>query len=156
MTPAERVVVETARRWYSRVAEDGPHADEELCEAIRALEAERSAGGPAVTEQPMAWDQVVEGDEIYSDKTGKWYHVTESGAMPGGRRKIVTRELPKPIRPMASAGVLVRRGETGKAVDVFASVLWSMPTLPSQPTAGAAPIEAADAAHDPEASETDA
>jgi hypothetical protein len=154
VTPGERVVVEAARRWYARVA-DGPHEDERLCEAIRALEAERAAGGTVVTETERTWDQVVEGDEIYSAKTRKWYPVRESGALPDGRWKIVAAGLPKPIRPMASADVMVRRGETGLTVDMFASVLWSMPTLPSQP-AVAIEVPVPDVAHDPEASEPDA
>lgn len=155
MTPAERVVVRTAIEFIN-APRPCPDEFQNLGEAVAALEAERAAGGRVVTETIRTWSEVVEGDEIFSVKTRKWYEVTESGAMPEGRWKIVAKGLPKPIRPVAAGDVTVRRGETGAVVDMFASVLWSGPTLPSQPTSGPAPVEIPDAAHDPEASESDA
>jgi hypothetical protein len=123
---------------------------------MEALEAER-ADPAAPLEISTTWDQVVEGDEIYSAKTRRWYQVREAGALPEGRRKIVAAGLPRPIRPMAVGDVLVRRGQTGKAVDMFAGVLWSMPTMPAQPEGKAGPVDVSDIAQDPEASEaTDA
>lgn len=157
MTPAERVVVEAARA-FIRAAVPRPDELQSLDEAVAALDAERfDSIKDGHREIPTTWDQVVEGDEIYSAKTRRWYEVREAGALPEGRRKIVAAGLPRPIKPMAVGDVLVRRGRTGQAVDMFASVLWSMPTTPSLPAASIdqAPAEVPDVAQDPEASEDD-
>jgi hypothetical protein len=169
VTPAERVVVEAAVRLETGQADYPPLGEAvrletgqadypPLGEAVRALLAERA--DPATPREiSTTWDQVVEGDEIYSPKTRKWYPVTEAGALAAsGRRKVVAKGLPQPIRPMGVHDVLIRRGATGQAVDMFASVLWSMPTLPSLPAASLnqAPAEVPDVAQDPEASEPDA
>ncbi len=154
MTPGERVVVEAAIRFCTGPSQ---YDDAEIHQAVRALLAERA--DPATPQQiSTTWDQVVEGDEIYSAKTHRWYPVTEAGALAEGRRKIVAKGLPKPIKPMGVHDVLVRRGATGQAADMFASVLWSMPTLPSLPAASPdqVPAEVPDVAQDPEASEPDA
>ena len=129
MTPAERVVVEAAIRWAAATADDA--LAYQVFEAVNALKAERAGTEP--TEVDLTWGQVVESDEIYSDKTGKWYRVHEMARGQDGRVKIVAEGLPEPIRPKATDPIRVRRGATGTAVDVFASVLWSMPTQRPDP-----------------------
>jgi hypothetical protein len=121
MTPAERVVVEAALRWArSRtVLQDSIR----LQEAVQALEAERATGQPQ--EQDLTWGQVVEGDEIYSSRTDKWYPVTAATHQPPKASTVSAKGIPRVLRPMPDQPVLVRRGATGEAVDVFASVLWS-------------------------------
>lgn len=149
MNPAERVVVAAARKWAA--APDSDKARLELLEAVVALKALEAAGGPVVTEVTRPWRDVVVGDEIYSARTRKWYEVTATVMLDDGRVKVWAKGLPKPIRPMAVADVLVRRGEMGLAVDVFASVLWSGQNAPDAPeTSG--PIIEVDVTQDPEAS----
>jgi hypothetical protein len=134
VTPAERVVVEAALRWHADMADELNAA--ELYGAVDALLAERA--DPATpTEQDITWGQVVVGDEIYSDKTRRWYEVTNTVILGSdtGRVKIHVKGLPEPIEPKLIAPVTVRRSEMGKAVDMFASVLWSGQALPDQPAA---------------------
>ena len=69
------------------------------------------------------WGLVVESDQIYSAKTGKWYPVRQSVGMPDGTHiKVWATGIPKPIVKALDDPVRVRRGPTGKAVDLFAIV----------------------------------
>lgn len=82
----------------------------------------------------MIYGQVVEGDEIKSVKTGKWYEVTSTSTTETTARirlKGVGPVLIKPIADELPAGTH-RRGETGKAVDLFV-VAFSGPNIPSAP-----------------------
>jgi len=81
-------------------------------------------------EIPTRWGLVVEGDEIYSDRTNRWYEVTGSVAIKGTDRvKIFARGVPKAFERNASDPVTVRRGPTGAAVDVF-QLVFSAQTMP--------------------------
>ncbi len=80
-------------------------------------------------EKPVPWGQVVESDEIYSTKTGKWYEVVRTVAAPGGQVKVWTAASPKPFLRPAAEQTTVRRGPTGAAVDVF-QIIFSGPTGP--------------------------
>lgn len=129
MTPAERLVVEMATRHLAgEAAAYNIPGGAELLQAVEALEQER-AGAPleARVERELTWGQVVEGDEIYSAKVDKWYAVTGAVRHIGAPTVTVSLQgLSKPLKPKPlSEPVRVRRGETGAAVDVIASVLWS-------------------------------
>lgn len=152
MTPAERVVVEAALRWHAERHVPGSITGGELYKAVNALLAERA--DPATPkERELTWGQAVVGDEILSDRTRRWYEVTNvvgPGVLDGGRVKLWLKGLPKPVQPKAADPVKLRRGEMGKVVDVFASVLWSGQSAPDASEAEEMP--APDPAHDPEAS----
>lgn len=82
----------------------------------------------------MIWGQVVESDELKSLKTGKWYEVLSTSTTEGTARirlKGVAKLLIKPIADEVPAGTH-RRGQTGKAVDLFV-VAFSGPNIPSAP-----------------------
>lgn len=123
LTPGERVVVEAAIRWRQSgtVAALLP-----LRDAVDALRAER-ADPDAPQERDLSWGQVVEGDEIYSDKTKRWYEVTRAVHSGGteGKSLINAKGIPRGLKPNSADPVKVRRGPTGNAVDMFANVLWS-------------------------------
>lgn len=123
MTPAERVVVEMAVRWHGATPETYHRVNRDLIEAVQALQAER-ADPNAVQEQDLTWGQVVEGDEIYSAKTDRWYEVTAAGHRPPVST-VSAKGIPKALHPKSADPVRVRRGGTGLIVDMFASVLWS-------------------------------
>jgi hypothetical protein len=136
MTPGERVVVEAVLRWAPQLP--SIQAEHALQDARNALLAERAEGPPDEVE--ITWGQVVEGDQIYRGPQGqawtagapggRWYEVTRAGLIGGGKARINARGIPRAIQPDAGKFVVVRRGVTGKAVDMFATVLWSMPTRP--------------------------
>lgn len=76
------------------------------------------------------WGLVVEGDEIYSAKTKKWYEVTGSVSIKDtGKVKIFARGIPKAFERTAADPVTVRRGPTGEAVDVI-QLIFSAQTMP--------------------------
>jgi hypothetical protein len=78
-------------------------------------------------EQPLTWGEVVESDEIYSAKTRKWYPVRMTVRSPDGRTVTVEAiGIPRFTKP-AGDPVRVRRGPTGRAVDVV-TVIFSGPT----------------------------
>jgi hypothetical protein len=83
-----------------------------------------------VSEQDTRWGLVVESDEIYSAKTNRWYEVVRSVAsLDGTTIGIFIKGQPKPIRKPVGDPVRVRRGATGRAVDMFA-VIFSGQTRP--------------------------
>lgn len=124
LTPGERVVVEAALRYAQDDSTVQRHND--LIEAVDALLTER-ADPDALVEQEITWGQVVESDEIYSDKTKRWYEVTRAVHSGGteGKSLINAKGIPRGLKPNSADPVKVRRGPTGNAVDMFASVLWS-------------------------------
>ena len=125
MTPGERVVVEAAIRWAGARLNPGT-TPADLYQAVDALQVER-ADPDAPQEQEITWAQVVEGDEIWSPKTQRWYEVVRAVHAGGteGRSLINAKGIPKGLKPLSVDSVKVRRGATGNAVDMFASVLWS-------------------------------
>lgn len=163
MTPAERVVVEAAVRWYQAVANDDDSQGQALVQAVEALLAERA--GPQSETVEITWAQVVEGDEIYRAKSGgpiepdnaagKWFTVTDRGGLiPGTDRiRLHAKGIGRPIQPIADKLVTVKRGVTGRAVDALGAVLWSGINIPTDAGIRHNPAPVPDVANDPEASE---
>lgn len=76
------------------------------------------------------WGLVVESDEIYSERTKKWYEVTGSVSIKGTSKvKIFAKGVPKAFEREARDPVTVRRGGTGQAVDVL-QLVFSAQTMP--------------------------
>lgn len=173
MTPAERVVVGAAVRLIERNPYNIIQSDltaMNLSAAVDALLAERAGPQPETVE--ITWAQVVEGDEIYRAKNGgpippdspagKWFTVTDSSPLTGTDRiRLHARGIGRPIQPQAAKLVQVRRGATGKAVDMLGSVMWSGASAPTLHDAFTtmrevgilSDPEVLSPAHDPEASE---
>jgi hypothetical protein len=80
-----------------------------------------------VTDQTITWAEVVESDEIYSAKTGKYYPVISSVRLKTGKMRVIAKGLPKAVDMDLDAAVTVRRGATGQAVDLINTILWSGP-----------------------------
>lgn len=83
-------------------------------------------------EKDITWGLVVEGDEIWSPKTRKWYPVSGSVSIKGtdtvkvfigGRQAGPPKNAKDPVR--------VRRGPTGEAVDVI-QLVFSGQTMPEE------------------------
>ena len=120
MTPAEKAVIEAAKRWAdsdtwidSDRIED---AAEALQDAVAALRAEPAA------EETRLWSLVVAEDEIYSTKTSKWYRVIKTVRRGGAEVEVFCEGMVKPFTVLADGQVKVRRSEMGKAVDVWAGI----------------------------------
>lgn len=76
------------------------------------------------------WGLVVESDEIYSERTKKWYEVTGSVSIKGTSKvKIFAKGVPRAFEREARDPVTVRRGPTGEAVDVL-QLVFSAQTMP--------------------------
>jgi hypothetical protein len=124
----ERAVIEAARALVQadRRAEVPPAGTEEL-KLHRAVQDLDAADLP----QEIGWHEVAEGDEIRSAKNGRFYPVVGVVALAGQpaawrikiqtgtTQSVITR--PSEKEPMAH----VRRGQVGRVVDVFVSVLSS-------------------------------
>lgn len=142
MTPAEHAVVTAALAWHAaREAQTMPRATE-LREAVQALQAERAAaaaGGPA-PEEDLTYGDALIGDEIYSEKTKKWYPVLQviHGYKPGLSRLFI-KGLAKPVETSSTKPLKIRRGQMAKDVEHFA-VLWSGLTAPDHLTDDDAPM----------------
>lgn len=70
-------------------------------------------------EREIPWGKVVESDEVYSPKANRWFTIESTVKVPQGikvKAEGVTKYWP-PQDPKKM--VLVRRGDTGKAVDVI-------------------------------------
>lgn len=122
MTPAERAVIAAAMA-YAHKGDTSVDYHNALIAEVDALEAERAAAKPEVSER--TWAEVVEGDEIFSARTDKWYEVTEAREQPAGRRAVHVKGLPKILKPKGADSVRVRRGPTGDAVDIVNSIMIS-------------------------------
>jgi hypothetical protein len=82
----------------------------------------------------VIYGQITESDELKSVKTGKWYEVLSTSTTETTARirlKGVAKLLIKPIADEVPAGTH-RRGQTGKAVDLFV-VAFSGQNIPSAP-----------------------
>lgn len=106
----------------------GPSFNAALTEAVEAFRMRRSRPVGAVTyeEQNRVWGEVVEGDEILSAKTNRWYEVIRTVVNERDSTiKVSIKNAPhKPIiRPIGDP-VRVKRGVAGDAVDLF-QLLWS-------------------------------
>lgn len=83
---------------------------------------------PMKQEKPIPWGLVVESDEVYSERTGRWYRVDKTVRM-GARVKVWAAGQGKAWPLMeARDKVLVRRGPTGDAVDMI-QIIFSGETL---------------------------
>ena len=122
MTPGERVVVEAAIRWADR-ADISATVARDLRSAVNALLAERQGGEPV--EQDITWGEVVKGDQVWNARVGQWFIVTRAAHTTYGISKIAVHGVPKLFERGSGTSVKVKRGDTGKVVDMFASVLWS-------------------------------
>lgn len=131
MTPGERVVVQAAinlvRTLADKVVTDPYMVTLEA--AVGALQAERDEAGH-VDEMDLTWGQVVESDEIWNAKVKKWYTVIRTVAQGNGMIKLNVKGIPNAIERDAKDQTRVRRGTTGQAADVFATVLWSSQARP--------------------------
>lgn len=122
----ERAVIEAARALV-RDAHDVVTGDVTVTNLQRAVAALDAADLP----QEIGWHEVVEGDEVQSPKNKKFYPVIGTVALtgdPGGWRiKLQTGSTETVItRPtVAEPTAFVRRGRTGKAVDVIVNVMYS-------------------------------
>ncbi len=80
------------------------------------------------TEQEIEWGLVVEGDLLKSVKNSKFYPVRRTLAISGGKVKIQLdiAGAPEIVRPNEKEPrAIVKRGEVGRAVDVFVSIFSS-------------------------------
>jgi hypothetical protein len=79
-----------------------------------------------MTEIKLPWSSLVEGDQVKSVRNGKFYEVESTAKMMDGYHIKLTG-IAKPImRPTpAEPKAVVRRGATGRAVDVWVDVLSS-------------------------------
>lgn len=126
MTPLERAVIQAARDLVAGTPAPwslGEHLTR-LAGTLKALDVAQSDAG-----QEIEWHEIAAGDEVKSRNNGKFYPVTGVIALKDGRRQ-VTLDLngnikaivrPTPEEPRA----IVRRGQSGKAVDLFVNVFSS-------------------------------
>jgi hypothetical protein len=163
MTPGERAVIAAAERWADN--DPAPVASSmALSAAVDALIKER-VGVPEDQRQELdiTYGQVVEGDEIHSAKLDKWFAVSASVRLASGKQRVTmpaTGSVEKGRKPWhefdADKPCRVRRGLTGQAVDLFATVMWSGPSMVAAvDTAGGPTFADHDPASDPEASESE-
>lgn len=124
-TLAERAVIAAARRLvdsdpYNIVTNERTAMD--LSAALDALDAAEATAEPA--EQEITWGELVAGDEMYSTKAARWFTVS-SVSRSGATMNVRLVGVAKPFSQPAATAVKVRRSDMGKALDVFAAVLWS-------------------------------
>lgn len=76
-------------------------------------------------EKELPWSQVVESDQVYSAATQKWYEI-ESTKFFNHKIKVKAKGVPKAWENLdPTKMVKVRRGETGKVVDIFIEIMSS-------------------------------
>lgn len=126
--PLERAVIEAARLHCAAIDEgSGKSYQQELRAAVKALNAHHAGQDPEVME--IGWHELAEGDLLKSVKNGKFYEVMSVLKMRGKLRRVtilagdtpVTVERPTAAEPTA----WVKRGSTGRVVDVFTNILFS-------------------------------
>lgn len=81
-----------------------------------------------MSDQEVPWGQVVESDQIYSAKLDRWYDVVSTVRRKEGVVVTVAGQGDKRVtmNPQDPHGlVTVRRGTTGKVVDIFVEVMSS-------------------------------
>jgi hypothetical protein len=78
-----------------------------------------------MTEEERPWSLVVESDQVFSAKTGKWYTVRSTSLLPTGKVRIRFEGVAKPFEVPATDTVKVRRGPTGEAVDIINEIMRS-------------------------------
>lgn len=83
----------------------------------------------------MIWGQLAESDQVWSDRTSKWYEITTVSTTETHVR-VWVKGVPKPfIQPLSKTipDQHVRRGEAGRVMDLFITV-FSGQTTPEPPT----------------------
>jgi hypothetical protein len=85
-----------------------------------------------MTEEERPWSLVVESDQVFSAKTGKWYTVRSTSLLPTGKVRIRFEGVAKPfevptVDPATGKPAMakVRRGPTGEAVDIINEIMRS-------------------------------
>jgi hypothetical protein len=133
MMPEVGRVIDAVRAWASNGAVSRAAETSNLMDALAALDAKlATAGGPPTREeQDRKWGEVVEGDEILSVKTNRWYEVSRSVTDGKGNIKVNIKGAPKPIIRPVGEMTKIRRGVSGEAVDIL-EVLWSAQTRPTE------------------------
>lgn len=77
------------------------------------------------TELEITWGQLVADDEMWSAKARRWFTVLETKAVGSDTQvRLVGGSV---FKQPSKTPVQVRRSEMGKAVDMFATVIWSGP-----------------------------
>lgn len=122
MNQLERAVVDAAIRWHGGPVEDW----QPLANALDALLTHRATLAPDAGKD-RTWGEVVEGDEVFIPRTGKWWHIIESRHGGDGRMRIIAKGAPKVLTPEPASPVKLRRSKTGEAVDLMNSILISGP-----------------------------
>lgn len=133
MMPEAGRVIDAARRVVSLATKRDPAALADLEAALEALDAKLATAGqePTRAEQDRTWGEVVEGDEILSAKTQRWYEVIRTVTDGKGNIKVNIKGSPKPITRGVKDPVRIRRGMAGDAADIL-EVLWSAQTRPTE------------------------
>jgi hypothetical protein len=75
------------------------------------------------------WGMVVESDWIYSKAKNIWYEVTQRVTTTDGRVKVMAKGVARYIVKAPGDPVRLKRGATGKAVDLI-TIIFSGATVP--------------------------
>lgn len=79
-----------------------------------------------MAEQEIPWGLVVESDHVYSQAHDRWYEVISTERLLDGVHAVIQMPSgPVQFTQPHNKEVLVRRGDTGKAVDVFIEIIRS-------------------------------
>ncbi len=121
-TELERAVIEAARA----LRREGAFAREEIDAVIDAVKALDAGQDPEI--QEIGWHEISEGDQLRSAKTGLFWEVIgvlkmRSGYKIGIRRAGNRGEISRPTTAEPTA--FVKRGQAGKAVEMFVNVFTS-------------------------------
>jgi hypothetical protein len=121
MNEHERAVIEAARKWREQ------ESTIPLRNAVDALtEHEASTAAAGVTEIP--WREVAAGDQLRA-RSGKFYPVSAVLAIAGAKARVTVQLPDGPKQLMRPTEVepraVVKRGQDGKAVDMFVNVFSS-------------------------------
>ena len=127
-TPAERAVIAAARFYLTEPGiHEGTPGRGKLAAAVRALDAIEHPTDAGPREITITWDQLVADDELYSEKTSKWFTVTEVKT-DHARTVVRLKGVGKPFVNPPDTPARVRRSVAmANALDAFASVIWSGP-----------------------------
>ena len=127
-TPAERAVIAAARAYLTEPGiHEGTPGRGKLAAAVRALDAIEHPTDAGPREITITWDRLVADDELYSERSGKWFTVAEVKAA-DGRTNVRLKGVPKAFDNPSDTPARVRRSVAmADALDAFASVIWSGP-----------------------------
>lgn len=101
-----------------------PAVATDLLRAVELLQAERSSGKLAGEHIP--WSQVAVDDQVQGAKSGRWFTIDRTvTSADGATVKAWAKGIPDAATHNAESFAYVKRGEMGRAVDMFTSVIWS-------------------------------